>query len=160
MNSDSTNKAHNKVKTPSSLPEAVLNVWLGFAEEVQKHKQKTTWPPFPFLIDSANTFCGALPLAHKTLKKQSPNQNSGNTRLFVGSVRGDRAASCFWVNGKTKPVMCEVIFTLPVITFALHLLTQFTFLPVAGEIKLNHSLSYLFVNKADWIQCVCVCVRV
>lgn len=105
---------------------------LGFAEEVQEQKQRTTWRPFPFVIDRANTFCGAPPLAHKTWKQQSPDQNSGNKRPFVGPLEATELLPAW---RKWQNETCDVWWPYLCYGFTPHSLTQFTLLSVAGGEK-------------------------
>lgn len=161
MNSDSTNKAHNKVRTLFSSAEAWSCLeWLGFAEEVRKQKLKNNLATVSFVIDCANT----PPSASQNMKETNSQSNQREQKAVCGAVRGQRAAFFITEMAENNRWCFLVIFTLRVITFAFvtpRSLNQFTLHSVEGGEK-TEPRPLMFVNKpecqTEFWRCVCVCV--
>lgn len=106
MNSDSANKAHNKVKTLFSLPEA-----LSCLRKLKNKNTKTTLDlaPGASLMDCASRFC-LPPPGSQNMKETNSQSNSGNSRLFVGRLEAREQLSflCQWQK-ITSEVSCSYL---------------------------------------------------
>lgn len=87
MNSDSTNKAHNKVKI-LHFPEGDPELSLGFTEEAKKNPNPLNLATVSFLIHSANTFCGAEPSGARNMKETNSQSEQWKQKAVCGAVRG------------------------------------------------------------------------